>query len=129
MHVVEADREPGAVGDEFLESGALFGNARGDDTREHQPERDDEQTQTKHDRTVRLTQCESPHSFSNGLPFRSRVVSLSVITSSQHHVVLIEAVERFHLQPYRPSHLVLELRQHGGLVIEQAVDHILVGQN
>ena len=35
MHVVEAHREPGAIGDEFFESGALFGNARGDDPREH----------------------------------------------------------------------------------------------
>ena len=30
MHVVEAHRETGAIGDEFLEGGALLGNARGD---------------------------------------------------------------------------------------------------
>src|SRR3954470_13525044 len=50
---------------------------------------------------------------------------VSVITSSQHHVVLIGAVERFHLQPYRPTDLVLEFGEHGRLVVEQAVDHIL----
>ena len=35
MYVVETDREPGAIGDEFLESGALFRHARCDDAREH----------------------------------------------------------------------------------------------
>ncbi len=35
MYVVETHREPGAIGDEFLESGALFRNPRGDDAREH----------------------------------------------------------------------------------------------
>ncbi len=39
MHIVETDVEPGAIGDEFFERGALLGNARGDDAREDHAER------------------------------------------------------------------------------------------
>ena len=48
MHIVETHREPGAVGDEFFEGGALFGNSRGDDPREHRSD-DGEQTQADAD--------------------------------------------------------------------------------
>ena len=57
MHVVETHCEPGAFGDEFFERGALLGNARGDDAREHHAERA-EQHQAKVTSTVRLAQCE-----------------------------------------------------------------------
>ena len=43
MDVVETHRETGAIGDEFFESGALLGHARGDDAREHHAERAEQQ--------------------------------------------------------------------------------------
>ena len=49
VHVVEAHGEAGAIGDEFLEGGALFGNPRGDHARQHHAQGDD-QTDAKCDR-------------------------------------------------------------------------------
>ena len=48
MHVVESHGEAGAIGDEFFEIGALLGNARRDDPREHDAH-GAEQQQTKRD--------------------------------------------------------------------------------
>ena len=91
MNVVEAHREPSAFGDEFLERGALLGNARGNDAGECNAQ-STEQQYTKRD------QQRASH------PMRAAFVPplfkgcFGHLTSSgQHHVVLIEAVERFHL--------------------------------
>src|ERR1700677_3283257 len=44
-------------------------------------------------------------------------------------VVLIDAVQRFGLQPYRDARDQLELAERGGLLVEQALDHVLMGQD
>jgi hypothetical protein len=49
VHIVEADCQTGAVGDELFEGGALFGNTHRNNAREGVSQRDDEQ-QTGHDR-------------------------------------------------------------------------------
>jgi hypothetical protein len=130
-HVVEAHGETRAVGDEFFERGALFGNTRRDDLREHRTD-GGEQTQAEDDqqcpsepvaRRFQLFGVKSP--LLKGRPGHFDDTS----PSHQHHVVLVEPVKRFHLQPYRPAHLVLELGEYRGLLIQQAVDHVLMGQN
>jgi len=91
MHVVETHVEAGALGNEFLEIGALRRDAGGDDPREHHAE-GAEQQQAKRDqqrasRPVRVA----------FVPPWIKGCFGHVTSSGQHHVVLVEAVERFHL--------------------------------
>src|SRR5580704_13289633 len=48
--------------------------------------------------------------------------------SHQHHVVVVEAVQRLDLQADRPADLRLELAQGRGLFVEQTIHDVLVGE-